>query len=97
MTTFQLGETPRITATITDSGGSATDPNTTTITIKSPDRTTVVDAQAMTKAATGSYYYDYTIPSDTGIAGTYKLNVTATGTGGRVTIKTAEFDVEASV
>ena len=37
----------------------AVDPTTITITIIDPDGTTQVDDAAMTKSATGIYYYDY--------------------------------------
>lgn len=98
MTTYQLGETVRITATISDNDGNAADPLTTKVSIESPAGSLVVDATTMTKAATGSYYYDYTIPAATsGIIGKYKYKVTATGTGSRVTIVNSWFKAEASI
>ena len=52
----------------------------------------------MTKSATGSYYYDYTVPAeDTGQEGNYKYKVTATGNTGRVKIQPGEFKAEASI
>lgn len=93
MTTYQVGETVRITATITDSDGSAADPTTTTIKIVDPAGTTKVSDSAMTKTATGSYYYDYTIPSASN-EGEWNYNVTGTGSGGRVTIVKSSFDVD---
>ncbi len=98
MTTYQLGETVRITATITDSGGSAADPSTTLIYIEKPDGSLAADGTAMTKSATGSYYHDYTIPGETaGIPGTYPYKIKATGSGGRVTIVKSSFIAEASI
>jgi len=98
MTTYQLGETVRTTATITDSDGAAADPSTTLISIEKPDGTLAVDGTAMTKSAVGSYYHDYTIAAETtGQIGTYKYKVVATGTGGRVTIVPSTFKAEASI
>jgi uncharacterized protein YfaS (alpha-2-macroglobulin family) len=96
--TYQLGETVRFTATITDSDGAAADPSTTLITIEKPDGTTAVDGTAMTKSETGSYYYDYTLTSDaTGQVGAYHYKVECTGSGGRITIKRSSFYAEVSV
>ena len=98
MTTYQLGETPRITATITDSDGAAADPATTLISIEKPDGTLAVDGTAMTKSETGSYYYDYTLdPDATGQVGAYHYKVECTGSGGRITIKRSSFYAEVSV
>jgi uncharacterized protein YfaS (alpha-2-macroglobulin family) len=92
---FQAGETIRISATITDSAGTATDPATTVISISKPDGTLAVDGSAMTySGVVGSYYYDYVIGTDTG---TYKCQIKATGSGGRITIKPSHFIVEASI
>lgn len=98
MTTYQLGETVRVTATITDSDGNAADPLTVKVSIETPAGSLAVDATTMTKAATGSYYYDYTIPAATaGIPGKYNYKVTATGTSSRVTIVKSNFRAEASI
>jgi len=94
MITYQTGETVRMTATITDSGGAAADPATTKISVAKPGGTLAVDGVAMTKSATGIYYYNYTIGSD---VGTYKVQVKATGSGGRITIVPDVFAVEASI
>jgi uncharacterized protein YfaS (alpha-2-macroglobulin family) len=91
---FQAGETIRISVTITDSAGTAADPTTTVISISKPDGTLAVDGSAMTNSAVGSYYYDYVIGTDTG---TYKCQIKATGSGGRITIKPSHFIVEASI
>ncbi len=98
MTTYQLGETIRFTATVTDDDGNAADPTTITISIRTPDGVMAVTDQAMTKSGTGAYYYEYTIPAETtGIEGKYKLKVEATGSASRVTIKTDTFKTEASI
>jgi hypothetical protein len=91
---FQTGETTRITATIVNANGDAVDPTTVVISISKPDGTLAVSAQAMTKAATGSYYYDYAIGTD---VGTYKSQVKATGSSGRITIFSSLFTVEAAI
>ena len=54
MTTYQLGETVRLTATVTDSDGAASDPTTTKISIRKPDKSMAATAQDMTKSATGA-------------------------------------------
>jgi len=63
MTTYQTSETIRLTATITNTAGTAVDPTTVTITIENAQGIPVVEAASMTNSATGSYYYDYDIPS----------------------------------
>lgn len=94
VTTYQLGETPRLEAAITETAtGDAADPTTTTIKIIDSEGTTKADGVAMTKNDVGDYYYDYDIPSD-GVLGPWKYNVVATGSGGRVTIKRSWFNVE---
>lgn len=92
----QLGETLKIVATITDADGAAANPSTSTkITIKSPDRTTAVDEQAMTVGATGTYTYYYTVPATTGQEGVYSAKVVAVGT--YTSIRTFQFEVLRSV
>ena len=90
MTLYQAGETMRETATITDENGDLADPDTVVISIKKPDGTLDITDAAMTKSATGTYYYDYTIASDTGF---YYASVKATGSSGRVTIVPDSFRV----
>lgn len=85
----QTGESLRLTATITDTAGAAADPTTVVISIVKPDSTLDIDAVAMTKAETGSYYYDYTIPAN---EGTYRVAVKATGSAGKITIEPDTFD-----
>ena len=90
--TYQVGETPRLIATITDLGGVATDPSSVKININKPDGVAAVESASMAKDATGSYYYDYLLPID--VLGTYRYNVTATGSTGRKTIVKDSFLVE---
>ena len=91
---YQVGETIRITAAITDIAGAAADPSAVVISIQIPAGTLGVTNAAMTKSAVGSYYYDYTIA---GGVGNYNTQVKATGTGGRVTIDTDHFQAEAAI
>lgn len=90
MTVHQPGETLRITATIADTDGVAADPVSVVISIAKPDRSLDITEAAMTKAATGSYYYDYSIASDEGV---YGIAVKATGNASRVTIEPDTFNV----
>ena len=90
MTVHQPGETLRISAEIADSDGLAVDPTTVTISVEKPDGSLDVTDAAMTKSATGSYYYDYAIASD---EGSYHSAVKATGSTGRITIEPGNFDV----
>ncbi len=91
---YQAGETIRLVATITDIDDAAADPSTTNIVINLPSGTEAVASTAMTQAATGSYYYDYTIPST---VGKYAYSVTGTGGTGRVTITKGAFIVDAAI
>ena len=84
----------RVTATITNEDGTAVNPTTVVINIAKPDGTLAVTAAAMTLDIVGSYYYDYTIGTDTGI---YEIEVKATGSTSRVTKKPDTFRVEASL
>jgi len=98
MTTYQLGETVRLTATVTDSDGAASDPTSITISIRKPDKAMGITKQAMTKSTTGVYKYNYTIAAEeNGLEGTYNVRVTATGAEALVSIETSSFDVEASI
>ena len=98
MTTYQLGETIRITAAITDTDGNVADPTTTLIYIEKPDGTLVVDGISMINSAVGTYYYDYLIPGEAaGISGIYPYKIKATGSAGRVTIVSSSFKAEASI
>jgi len=93
-TVYQTGETIRITATITDEAGAAADPTTTVISIEDPAETMLVTDAAMTQSVSGTYYYDYDIPNT---VGSYRAQVTATGSSGRITIVPDRFLVEASI
>lgn len=96
--TYQSGETIRLSATITDSAGVAADPATVTMTIENSSGIEVVSAAAMTKSATGSYYYDYAIPSiNIAGIGAYTYKVTSTGSGSRITIVKDSFEVDESI
>lgn len=91
----QAGETLRITAVITaTTTGDPADPATTVISIEKPDGMLDIDETAMSTDVSGTYYYDYAIPSD---AGTYKVEIKATGSTGRITIEPDDFKVEASI
>jgi hypothetical protein len=94
MTTYQTGESLRIAAEIVDTDDVAVDPTTVVISIGKPDRSLDITEAAMTKSETGSYYYDYTIASDTGV---YYIAVKATGSAGRITIEPGTFDVAAAI
>ena len=98
MTTYQLGETVRLTATVTDSDGAASDPTSITISIRKPDKAMGITKQAMTKSTTGVYKYNYTIAAEeNGLEGTYNVRVTATGAEALVSIETSSFDAEVSI
>ena len=53
-----------------------TDPDTIVITIIDPEGTTKADAQAMTKATTGKYSYDYLIAADA-VTGKWETEIKA--------------------
>jgi len=90
---YQVGETVRLSAAVTDADDAAADPSTMKITIRLPSGTAAVTAQAMTNPAAGSYYYDYT----TTIIGRHRYNVTGVGSSGRVTIVRDSFFVVAAI
>ena len=94
MAAYQVGETIRLIATITDNDDVAVDPIITKISINSPDGEIAVASSDMIKSEIGSYYYDYLIPDDTG---TYSWKVTGTGSGGRITIVKNSFSTEISI
>ena len=91
---YQAGETIRITAAITDDAGDPADPTTVVISVKKPDGSLDITSVSMSSDVAGTYYYDYTIPSDTGM---YSASVTATGSAGRITIKPDSFMVGAEI
>lgn len=97
--THQLGEHPEFTATIRSvETGALADPSTVTISIKKPDGTMAITDQAMTRDSEGVYSYVYAIPSETtGLPGTYKMKVEATGSASRVTIEPSTFKAEAPI
>lgn len=89
--TYQIGETVRVEAHVTNAAGASVDPTTTKMTLKSPSRAVVVNDVAMTPDTTGEFYSDYNIPSDTGEPGEYSGKVELVGATSRVTIKTFKF------
>jgi hypothetical protein len=92
MKIYQVGETGRLHASVVDIKKAEADPATIKINIEELDRTPVITDTAMTKDATGEYYYDHTC----GAAGEYRYNVVAVGAGGRVTIKKSRFIINAA-
>ena len=90
----QIGETIRLLVTITNVDGDASDPATVKISINLPDGESAVALANMTKSETGSYYYDYLIPST---LGDYNWNVTAVGSGGRITIVKDSFSATTAI
>jgi|LGVF01.1.fsa_nt_gb uncharacterized protein YfaS (alpha-2-macroglobulin family) len=91
---YQTGESIGITATIVDVAGTAADPSTTTISIQKPDGTLDITDVAMTQSVSGTYTYNYMIPSGVGL---YRAQVKATGSAGRITIEPDRFLVEAAI
>ena len=90
----QVGESLRITATLTDIDEDPVSCVSVTISIKKPDGTMDVTDAAMTAGVDGTYYYDYVIPSDVSL---YREEIKATGSGGRVTIEHGNFLVESAI
>ena len=90
----QAGETIRLLVAITNNNGIASDPATVNISINLPDGESAVTSVSMTKTGTGSYYYDYLIAANLGV---YNWNVTAVGSGGRVTIEKDSFSVNTAI
>ena len=94
MTFYQVGETLRLNAIITDSDGSLYDPSSVKVKINKPDGTEALPFSNMVKLSIGSYYYDYLIPNG---LGTYRWGVVATGFGGRITIDKDLFNVDVAI
>jgi len=90
---YQVGETIRLLASITDVSGDPADPTTVKISINKPDGSVAQASVDMTNPEAGSYHYDYTIADITGM---YSYSVTAT-TGTRITIVKSTFDVDDSI
>lgn len=90
---YQRGETAIVSLAIVDADGDAYDPTTSVIiSIWDEDGTLQTDSVVMTKAATGSYFYDYDI-ADSADTGDWKVEIT-TIDNGRVAIDTGTFRVE---
>lgn len=94
MSVYQVGETIRLNASITNDSETSVDPSTVKIKIKNPDGTEAVASSDMVNPAVGSYYYDYLISDNTG---TYNWSVTATGSEGRITIVKDMFSVNSAI
>lgn len=91
---YQVDETARLQAVVTDINEVAADPATVKITIKNPKGSKVVSSIDMTNDAVGSYYYDYLCPS---ILGEYDYKIVAVGSDDRVTIVKDSFHVNESI
>jgi len=91
--TYQVGETIRLNAAITNAAGEAVNPTTVLITINKPDGSVGQAATAMANPETGSYNYDYLIATD---IGAYHYSVKAT-TGTRITIEKDVFVVDEAI
>lgn len=91
---YQVGETARLQASITDSDDVAADPVTVKITIKNPKGSKVVSSIDITNDAVGSYYYDYLCPS---ILGKYDYKIVAVGSDDRVTTVKDSFHVDSAI
>ncbi|MCK4814689.1 hypothetical protein KA005_02875 [bacterium] len=88
---YQIGETVRLNATVTNISAEAADPSTIKISINGPDGVAVVEDADMENPEVGAHYYDYTIPAG---MGTYRYNVEAVGGEGRITIVKDTFEVD---
>ena len=91
---YQIGETIRLGAVITDYAEEPVNPLSVKVRINFPDGTEAIASSDMVNLKVGEYRYDYLIPSD---LGTYCWNVTATGAGGRVTIVRDMFSVNVAI
>lgn len=92
MTTYDIGDQVRVTATLTDLAGTATDPTAVTLTVRKPDGTSTsytYGAGTVTKSATGVYYKDVDVDQ----AGEW--NYRWTGTGALVVAEEGQFYVRA--
>lgn len=73
ITRYKQGNCIRIEATIKDADGDAFDPDSVAVSVSS-NGTDYVDEAAMTKSATGSYYYDWQTDTDDP-AGIYDVEI----------------------
>lgn len=93
---YDIGDLVRVTGTLTDADGTATDPNTVAFKIKTPAGATTtytygVDAEVK-KSATGIYYMDVSTTAE----GNWYYRIYSTGTGqaaaeGTFIVKTSDF------
>jgi hypothetical protein len=93
MAIFERGETFSHWVTIRDRDNTKVDPSTVKIDIRDPCEWLLVDDQAMTKSATGVYYYNYDTIQSSATYGRYRVKVTSTAAGGEIGIYYDEFYV----
>jgi hypothetical protein len=91
---YELGETVPIEVEIYNPAGTKVDPTTTKISIKSPSRTTVVDAVSMDVDGTGEFSYKYKPEEE---VGDYTFKIVATDANDNTSIYKGEFDIVRSV
>lgn len=78
METYDVGDQVRLTATLTDLSGTATDPTAVTLTVRKPDQTATdytYAAGQVTRSGTGVYYRDVDIDQ----AGEWNYRFAGTG------------------
>ena len=88
MKTYQQGETAKLTCSVADADGTATNPGTMKIVIDDPTGAAALASTDMTNDATGSYSYHYNIAADAALGvWTYECvavnNARTTITGGK--------------
>ena len=71
---YTLGQTVRVTAAVKDVAGVAADPSAVSVKLKDPAGSTTTNA--MSRSATGAYYWDF-IPT---LAGQHLVRIETTGT-----------------
>ena len=74
MSTYSVGQQPRLTETFKASDGTPTNPTTVTLTIVAPDGTTITPSA--TAEGSGVYHYDLLLTQ----GGTWRYRFTGTGT-----------------
>lgn len=83
---YTVGTTVRITTETRDSSNVLTDVSSIVITITDPADEVKITEQVMSKANTGSYYYNWQSDTDDD-TGQYKATVKATAADGKISIK----------
>lgn len=91
---FVRGTTVRVKASVVDSDNAAATPSVSIkVTVEDPQATEVVDDQAMTALATGSYIYRYNSAADA-LLGKYTVEVTTVdGSPAETVIQQGEFEL----